>query len=31
MHIVKRGYLPEGGGRIHIVIPTIKKLKKVNL
>lgn len=31
MQIIKRGYAPDGGGHIHIVIPTIKKLKRVNL
>ena len=31
MKIVKRGYLPEGGGEVHITIPAIRKLKKVNL
>jgi len=31
MKIVKRGYLPEGGGEVHIVIPTIRKLKQVNI
>lgn len=31
MKIVSRGYLPEGGGHVHIVIPAIRKFKKVNL
>lgn len=29
--IVKRGYLPEGGGLVHVTIPTVRKLKKINL
>ena len=29
--IIKRGYLPEGGGEVHVTIPTIRKLKRVNL
>jgi len=31
MQIIKRGYVSDGGGHIHIVIPTIKKLKRFNL
>jgi RNA 3'-terminal phosphate cyclase len=31
MKIIKRGFLPNGGGHVHIVIPTIRKLKKINL
>jgi len=31
MKIVKRGYLPEAGGEVHIVVPTIRKLKQVNI
>ena len=31
MKIIKRGYLPEAGGEIHIVIPSIRKLKQLNL
>jgi RNA 3'-terminal phosphate cyclase-like protein len=31
MKILKRGYLPGGGGEIQIVIPSIKNLKKINL
>ena len=31
MKIVKRGYLPEAGGLVHVVIPTIRKLKQVNI
>lgn len=31
MKIVKRGYLPLGGGHVHIVIPAIRKLNRVNL
>ena len=31
MQILKRGYAPEGGGHVHIVIPTIRKLKAINL
>lgn len=29
--IIKRGYFPDGGGEVQVSIPTIKKLKKVNL
>lgn len=29
--IIKRGYLPEGGGLVHLTIPTVRKLKKVNI
>jgi RNA 3'-terminal phosphate cyclase len=31
MKIVKRGYLPEGGGHVHIIIPAIRKFSKINL
>ena len=31
MRVVKRGYLPHGGGHVHIVIPTIRKFQKINL
>lgn len=31
MKIIKRGYLPEGGGQVHIIIPSIRKFNKVNL
>jgi RNA 3'-terminal phosphate cyclase-like protein len=31
MKIVKRGYLPEGGGHVHIIIPAIRKFNKFNL
>lgn len=31
MKIISRGYLPDGGGHIHIVIPAIRKLAKINL
>ena len=31
MQITKRGYAPDGGGHVHIVIPTIRKLKAINL
>ena len=31
MEIIKRGYEPEGGGHIHITIPTIKKLRNICL
>lgn len=29
--IIKRGYLPDGGGLVHLTIPTVRKLKKVNI
>lgn len=31
MKIVSRGYLPNGGGHVHIVIPAIRKFNKINL
>jgi len=31
MKIEKRGYWPEGGGEIRIVVPAIRKIKRVNL
>lgn len=31
MKIISRGYLPEGGGHVHIIIPSIRKFNKVNL
>lgn len=31
MKIISRGYLPNGGGHIHIVIPSIRKFNKINL
>jgi hypothetical protein len=31
MKIVKRGYLPNAGGEVHIVIPAIRKLKQINI
>jgi len=29
--VIKRGFLPEGGGLVNVTIPTIRKLKKVNI
>ena len=31
MKIVKRGYLPSGGGHVHIIIPAVRKFSKTNL
>ena len=31
MQIIARGYLPQGGGHVRIIIPTIKKYCAVNL
>lgn len=31
MRIIKRGYLPEGGGHVHVVIPSVRKFTKINL
>ncbi len=31
MKILKRGYLPEGGGHVQVIIPSVRKLGKVNL
>lgn len=31
MKIVKRGYLPNGGGHVHIIIPAVRKFNKINL
>lgn len=30
MKIIKRGYLPEGGGHVQIIIPAVRKFNKVN-
>jgi len=31
MKIVSRGYLPLGGGHVHIVIPAVRKYCRINL
>ena len=31
MRILKRGYLPEGGGEVQVVVPAIRKLPKIAL
>jgi len=31
MKIISRGYLPEGGGHVLVVVPSIRKLNKINL
>lgn len=31
MKVISRGYLPDGGGHVHVVIPAIRKLNRVNL
>lgn len=31
MRILKRGYLPEAGGHVHVVIPSVRKFPKINL
>ena len=31
MNIISRGYLPQGGGHIRVVIPTIRKFTSINL
>jgi RNA 3'-terminal phosphate cyclase-like protein len=31
MKIISRGYLPNGGGHVHIVIPSIRKFNRINL
>jgi RNA 3'-terminal phosphate cyclase len=31
MKVLSRGYYPNGGGDVHVIIPSIKNLKQVNL
>jgi RNA 3'-terminal phosphate cyclase-like protein len=31
MKIISRGYLPNGGGHVHIVIPSIRRFNRINL
>ena len=31
MKILKRGYLPEGGGEVQVVVPAIRKLPRIIL
>ena len=31
LSVISRGYLPEGGGQVRVVIPTIRKFKSINL
>jgi RNA 3'-terminal phosphate cyclase-like protein len=31
MKVVKRGYLPNGGGDVHVIVPSVKTLGKVTV
>ena len=31
MKVLSRGYIPNGGGDVHVIIPSIKTLKPVKL
>lgn len=31
MKVLNRGYIPNGGGDVHVIIPSIRNLKQVNI